>query len=539
MRKRSSKNKTWLRPVLFGVMLSLAITFGYHLEKHDYIDLADIKGLWWCLPLCLIITAAYRLGQTIIEEKSRKNTGAACYTTREFRLVWLFLIICNLIVLLGVYPGFFVYDAQTEVTEVLSRSFTTHHPLLHVLLLGGSVAFFHKVTGSYNLGIFVYTFAQMLVMTWIYTYILNFLKKSGAGKVLRRITAVFFGVFPTVVMYTLCSSKDGLFAAFLVLTVILIFEWEDEKSPSKRKRKLIGIIFCATLFMLFRHNGFYAFLVFAVFVIIAQGTGVGRYSIKRDRIKMLLVPLVLYMVISKLLAASLSAESGEHQEMLTVPLQQLARTYVAEPDDFTKEEKDILTGYISEEGLHHYTPRISDILKLYFDNGAYEKDKASFWKLWFKKGISHPMSYINAWFLTSYGYWYPGAVINVYQGNTVFTFTYEYSSYFGYEVEQPGERHSLIPVIDRIYRKLSIEKFQQNIPVISLLFSPAAYFWACLYLFLAAWDRSRKGLYPYILILLVWLTVLLGPTYLVRYVIYLWYIIPVLLIQSFKQGEDL
>ena len=144
---------------------------------------------------------------------------------------------------------------------------------------------------------------------------------------------------------------------------------------------------------------------------------------------------------------------------------------------------------------------------------------------------------MNSWFLTSYGYWYPGAVINVYKGNTVFTFTYDESSYFGYEVEEPGSRQSLIPVIDDFYRKLSIEKFQQNIPVISLFFAPAAYFFALIYMGILSVKRGR-GAYiaPFLLVFMVWLTVLLGPTYLVRYVVYLWYMIPVFIMFAF--GKD-
>ena len=53
-----------------------------------------------------------------------------------------------------------------------------------------------------------------------------------------------------------------------------------------------------------------------------------------------------------------------------------------------------------------------------------------------------------------------------------------------------------------------------------------------MYLAALSLERNRHGKVPYLLILLVWLTVLLGPTYLVRYVIYLWYIIPVLLLES-------
>ncbi len=552
MSSQKRVNKTWPKPVLFSVMLSLAIVWGHQLENNDHIELTNRQGLITFVVLTvgihLIITICFKIKDLLRKSSEKKQepiqivnskeaeASRKAYTRGKFFIIWMGIALCCFVVLLGVYPGFFVYDAQTEVTEVLTRSFTTHHPLLHVLLLGGSVAFFHKITGDYNVGIFAYTVAQMLVMTWIYTYILNFLKKNGATRLFRIITGAFFGIFPTVVMYTLCSSKDGLFSAFLVLTVILILEWEELENKAQKRTRLIWIVISAVLMMLFRHNGFYAFVVFVLFVFVAE-IKYSRSGIRRrERAKFLIFPIVIYLVINTVMPYALNAESSGHQEMLTVPLQQLARVYTFDPDDFDKKEKKLLFSYISEEGLSHYTPRISDILKTYFDNEAYEKDRVSFWKLWADKGLSHPMSYVNAWLLTSYGYWYPGAVINVYQGNTVFTFTYKDSSYFGYEVEQPGERHSFIPAIDDFYRKLSIEKYQQNVPVVSLLFSPAAYFWACVFFFMVAYKRNRKSMYPFMLIFLVWLTVLLGPTYLVRYVIYLWYIIPVLILLSHQNG---
>ena len=169
-------------------------------------------------------------------------------------------------------------------------------------------------------------------------------------------------------------------------------------------------------------------------------------------------------------------------------------------------------------------------MKIHFNNQAYAADRGSFWRLWAKWGMENPFSYVNAWLMTSYGFWYPDTVIDVYRGNTVFTFTYEDSSYFGYEVEEPGTRESKLPWLSELYRKLSLEIFQQRIPVVSMLFSPGFLFWVwafclCFWCYQA---RPEKVL-PYLPIVFCYLTVLLGPTYLVRYVVYLWAALPALL----------
>ena len=224
--------------------------------------------------------------------------------------------------------------------------------------------------------------------------------------------------------------------------------------------------------------------------------------------------------------------------MLTVPIMQMARVYAYNGDEMTGEEKAILTAYIPEKNLVKYTPRVSDLVKVGFNNALYEQDKKNFWKLWATLFKKHPMTYVNAWFLTSYGYWYPPADINVYKGNTVYTFTYDESSYFGYEVELPGERISLIPPIDKLYRYISIGSFHKDAPVLAYLFSPGLL--ALIYLFVFLYRLHRRnysGIIPFLPMILTWLTVLLGPTYLVRYVVILWLAFPLLMITGDRRFD--
>jgi len=98
-------------------------------------------------------------------------------------------------------------------------------------------------------------------------------------------------------------------------------------------------------------------------------------------------------------------------------------------------------------------------------------------------------------------------------------------------VEQPGKRASFIPAIDKLYRYISIGTFHKDAPVLALLFSPG--FCMFLYLFVMLYRLSKAnfgGVLPFMPIILTWMTVLLGPTYLVRYVAILWYALPILFV---------
>ncbi|MCM1135554.1 MAG: DUF6020 family protein, partial [Clostridium sp.] len=433
------------------------------------------------------------------------------------------IFLCYLPVFLAVYPGFFVYDAQDEYLQVLTRNFSTHHPLGHVLLLGGIIQLVYKLTGSYNLGIACYTLLQMAAMSFIFAWCVEKLRERGLKKGGGILLTLYFGLFPVLVMFSLCSAKDGFFMGMLLIATLLLQELCGEEEGFFQRKGAVFMLAASLLFMcLLRHNGFYAFAVFAMVC------GIYLKSCRKQAAVCFGGVIAAYLLINSALTGIFHVSGKDHQEMLTVPISQMARVYGDERETLPAEEKEILHRYLSEEALLRYTPKVSDGVKVHFNNEAYEADRGSFLKLWVKWGVSHPFTYLNAWFMTSYGFWYPDTVIDVYRGNTVFTYTYEDSSYFGYEVEQPGVRESKLPWLDEAYRRLSLELTQQRIPVVSMLFSPGFLFWAMAFVLGFLCDKkSWKRVIPLALPMLVWLTVILGPTYLVRYVVFLWALLPV------------
>ena len=596
---------------LYGLLLSLALTLGFMLEKDGYITIGGtfaVRFLVTFIPVSLLSLLSFLLGETIAEHagrgqrketeshasssplsgeriaedagrRQRKNESALSLSS--FLPDWLILVLLILPVFLAEFPGFFVYDAHDELYEVLTRTFTAHHPLLHVLLLGRTIAFFHKFTGSWNAGIAVYIFLQMLVITAVFSLVLQMLRKFYVPRRIRVICLLFLGLFPTVVMYVLCSAKDGLFSAFLLLlTVFLYLLYRDPEHFLQSRKKAAGFVLSALLMMLFRYNGFYSFLVFVPFGIIflprthsslkrpvpsggpseqrcpvssgdrslqrrpadfvepslqrrpalfRQHSSRPSRSLRLRITAMLLLPVALFLAVNTGMTKILTGpDTKEYQEMLTVPISQLARAYNYQQDVFSKEDILLLHRYLPEENLNHYEPLCTDLLKVGFNNEAFSEDKSSFVKLWLRIGKKAPAVYVNAWLLTSYGYWYPYASLNVYAGRTVYTFTYDESSYFGYEVEKPGTRTSLIPAIDTFFRTISLTRSFQKIPVIRLFFAPAFWFFVFLWqLFFRGFRRRFCGAVCFLPAFLTWLTVLLGPCSLVRYVIFLWFLVPV------------
>lgn len=542
---KGKQNRSCMIAGIFSLFFAVALLFGGRLDSVENVDVKD--GQLWVLVfvLTVIFTGLVRLlwrlldlllkGMPTKKPLPNKITNVFEWADQHAVLLsFLFLLLCWLPVFLAVYPGFFVYDAQDEYVQVASRTFSTHHPLVHVLLLGGMICGVHKLTDSYNLGIACYTVLQMVLIAGGFTFLFAYLRERKIPRGLRLAGLVYLGLFPTVVMFTLCSAKDGLFTLALLLLLICLLEMGTQEAFFLSKGWRFLFVVSGMAMMLLRNNGFYAFLVMIPFLLFLQ---------KKQWRQVLFLTVCAVagcLLVNGGLKTALHAQSGEYQEMLTVPIQQMARAYKYAPEVFTGEDREILHEVLSEEALSLYTPRLSDPVKYRFDNVAFAKDKAKYAGLWLRVGMKKPLIYLNAWWMTSYGFWYPDTVINVYGGNTVFTFTYKDNSYFGYEVEAPGVRESKIPWLNEVYRKLSLEVWKEKVPVISWLFSPGAMFW--FYAFLFAWllnNGRYEMLYPFLPVFLLWLTVLLGPTYLPRYVLFFWYGLPLFLgIAVMEPGEE-
>lgn len=524
------KTKVWDKVILclFSVFFLIALIMGRMLDEYGYLNIEEWgKLLAPFIGMPFLGMVLYHVYEAIDKKLPCSEQPGLCSKKENIVLI-LFLFVSWGIVLLGVYPGFFVYDAIDEIHEVITRQFTTHHPLLHVLYMGGIVQAGYKIFGSYNLGIFAFTLFQMSIFIVGIVYTANKMRSFGFHRYICRGMVIFMGVFPVFPMFVLCSCKDSMFALFVLLWVVTTYEWFNQKG----KYSEIKWFLCSVMMCLLRNNAVYALLV----------TGLILILFKKMYSKKLLISLVLSIVISifasKGMSFILNAEPAGHQEILTVPIQQLTRTYQLSREVFTEEEIEKLYEYLPEKYLERYRPKLSDGVKIGFRNEAYEEDSAGFFKLWISIGLKAPMSYMNAWLMTSYGYWYPDTVIDVYEGNNVFTFTYKDNSYFGFETEEPGYRESKFPIVNEFYRRLSLEVYKEKLPAVSQLFSPGFVLWVFIFMMVfMVRKRGKDSIMPYCFLLLVIATLLLGPTYLPRYVFFLWMVIPFMFADMCSTGR--
>ena len=504
-----------------ALFLSFSFLWGRQLDRNGGVDFLSLQTWLWPLVMAACLLPGIRW---LFSRSPRCRQPAALAGRGGFWCRAGILFLSWFLVFLAAYPGFFSYDATDELEEVLTGSYVTRHPLVHVLLLGKTVQGIRRLTGSYNTGIAVYVLVQMALTALLLSWILGLIGRVCSKKWLAA-ALFFFAFFPVIPMYALCTSKDLPYTACMLAAVALLWQGASGYGASvSGKRMGYGIALTLSLFgmAVFRSNGLYVFLL-TVPVVLGLAGKRGR---KRAAF-VCLAALLLCLGTKGFLRTLLRPADTDAQEAFTVPIQQLARTWTYSPEIFGETGQQDLFAFLPRETLARYTPKLSDPVKIDFRTEKYREDPARFWRLWLSVGGRAPFTYGNAWLMTSYGFWYPFTVIDVYNGSRY----YETCSYFSCETEPPGVRQSRFPFLEAVYKSISWRDKIHRIPVVSWLFSPGFLCWIYVTggLYLAARGRWRD-LGAFAPVYLNLLSVLFGPTCLVRYVLIFWFALPLFLV---------
>ena len=236
-RKREIKYRTLICSAAGAFFCGFSANWGSQLDRNGNVAVTDLYS--WLIPFlmaCVLTPVFYLVVEKLtgieascdrqVSHSNKKAPDAGQQLQRGWKKLFqspilryaIILFLCWLPVFLAVYPGFFAYDATEELQEVLTGQYVTRHPLLHVLMLGKTVSGIQKLTGSYNSGIGVYVLAQMAIMAMLLGWTIQQLR-TRAGRVCGLL---FYGLFPVVPMYVLCTSKDTPYTAGMLAVLVLL-----------------------------------------------------------------------------------------------------------------------------------------------------------------------------------------------------------------------------------------------------------------------------------------------------------------------------
>jgi len=100
---------------------------------------------------------------------------------------------------------------------------TTHHPVIHTLLLGGGIQL-GRLLGSDNLGLFFYSMFQTVVLALTLSYTVYYTKKLKMPNVVRLILLGIYALVPMFPLYAMSGVKDTFYTCFVILYTIFLLD---------------------------------------------------------------------------------------------------------------------------------------------------------------------------------------------------------------------------------------------------------------------------------------------------------------------------
>lgn len=526
--------------VLAGVLFALFLVWGteiytrgslFYSAKGIIVNVILIAGCGILFGTLIIYARYYLPHLAKLMECGRLNRWLSdkkwMRGSNFFILAWIVIFLAWIPAYLGYFPTILAYDVNQQIHEALVHEFSTHHPLIHTLFIGLFLEIGEKVN-SYTIGMALYSLVQMLLLSLSFALACRYLIKLKIPPVYRATAVIIFALYPVNPIMSISTTKDVLFAASVLMVFMMLLDLVmfPDQFFSGFKKPIVFLIL--TVLLSFRNNGIYAFLVVIPFLI---------FSLKNYRKKVICLCVLAVLLLSgftKILEISLHATPGSKVEMLSVPLQQMAAAALT--GELTNEELETLHEIIAQEDIERYRPYFADIIKNATKDEVLFTDPGKYGKLWVKLGLEHFPTYLNAFLHLNLGCWYPEETYhsNIYSG--------ERNGYLltGYkELYDPIviEKKSLWPQAEQIYEKVATESIQQKIPVLSIIFSPGFQFWVLLACILYLLSRKkRRIIVPCTFLFGLWLTLLLSPVTLIRYVYPIMVCLPVLVPLVFKEA---
>lgn len=517
-----------------AIIFAISYTLGNEFEKQKTIEYLSWNSIWIFISLCLIsvivMTWFLSVLDRISNNKIYNNKLAVFLMHRKTGC----LIICSLLLLFWIptlmvlYPGVFSIDATHQATQVFElKRFDNHHPITHTLFINACLLFGKYVFGNINLGVALSCIIQIVILAIACWYACHVIYKNYKSNVAVLVMIILFALSPLNKLMGSIVTKDIFYSAFFLMLFIATIDLiTNTEAFLAQKRKKIIYIMLVCLMCLFRNQGIYVFIFLSIFLVVA-------FKNNRKSITVLCISsIAFYFIVLNCIyfAFNVNKVDSTFGEMLSVPIQQLSRVMVLNPDSISDEEKQIIGEIIPLEVFQEYIPEISDPIKAHFNNNNFKNNPTKYLKVWLKVGTRNPLLYIDSFLYGTYGYWYVD--ITLPHWGTLFPYD-NYAEKFGIEYT------SLIPEKLEGVKNNFLYATYQNIPIISTLVSPGLpIILVIMNMSVFIYYGNRKFISGLTLLIGLWGTVMLGPVISVRYAYPLIVCTPLLIVLPFLAAQS-
>lgn len=541
-------NFAYLVPILLGTLFGMCSFIGQHEGKIDTRNaLLYVNTLFYIALFTLLFFAATKIVPRINHhneslskpfEAFRKLTMD--WSPRSIITLWCLVTAFWIPYFVAYFPGVYWYDTSWQLMEYYDPSvpFTDHHPFMMTYLYVGFAHIGKALFNNAIYGLYLLVLVQSLLSTLAIACTVCYTGKFNTPWKCRFFIAAFLTLFPIIPMMSMSLAKDTFNTPFFVFFSIAFCElWRTQGEILKSVSFNVFFILDVLAVSLTKKTGMYiivlALLLLACFV-------VRHWSCKIATIVLGSVPyLVVGIIVPTFILPALHIAPGESNEILAVPMQQVANVVHDHKDDLSAAEIDKIqqTYHMDIDQLQGaYCWYKADPIK---GQELSSKDVHALITTWMKQLVKHPGDMIAGWGGLSVA-WFSFNVASGEERDLSMMLPINNSKHHYQNIEQ------YIPWTDNTKAGNAIGRFYADTlsatPIFNIIWQKA--FWAtilpCAIMFLIL--RSKKNKLNLLMLNLpMFITMLVlfaGPisthTEATRYVLPMLYIIPLFLSLTLK-----
>lgn len=523
---------------ILSVIYSTMLILGFQLDAYNGI-LYNLKTLATLISLPFFIF--FIVYHILVFIASLKIKNSYYSNKKEIKLsTYAGIFVPWFLGFLALYPGVYGYDAgfQFMQFDITGTGVTSHYSILHSYIFYFLVNLGKTLFNNYQAGFAIYSFIQLAFLSYVSYKVCYYIYNKFNNIKILIASICFFALSPFNMILAISSCQDSIFAGLFVLVLLSTLEmiennskfWSTWKKPLKYF--ILVFLLCAI-----RNNALYAFIVVIPFAIIL---------LKKNKFKFIALSalvITLFQIYKGPVHNLLNVQKGNSlKEMSSVIVQQFGRVYCYNKDSLTQEELSYIAELIPEDVLktYEFSPCISDALKGNLNDTLLKSDFKKFIKMYLSIGVKNLGTYFEAFLLNSIGTWYP---------NKTYPDSRMYHPYLEYQMLDAKkwnenyiviERNSLLPLYEKALNIFVNKSAWNIIPVISTIFSTGTYFFAFIFV-IAYMIYERKHIYlvPLSLVLGLYITILLAPVSLYRYIYPIILSVPLILSTTLKTDKKL
>ena len=399
------KRKKWsasvfLTAILFSVFFTISTMISDDLKDvNTYSLLSLLVRLIGILPLWY---AAVHLLYAFLDQRQEKRHTLSLerkMAERKGKLklqliyagillaMWIPYLVCY-------YPGNMTIDTANSILHFYGALESPNNPWI-LNCLYGTVIRIGDSFGTANIAFFCFCLLQGLLFVWLLSEMLVQLWTRGMSPVLLGLLLLVYGAIPSFSAYAFCMGKDSSFALCLLWLGVNLLKVEETGLASSKKNWVLFAVSC--IFVPLTRNGVWVAVLFLLAILFRK--------VKEER--RLLAGTALLVLLTNIGIPRLLSETNSVAENLSIPLQQVARTFEKQQEQISPEELIQYKSIMKQKYWEKYKTGISDPVKKHFEQRPTEAYLTTFFNLWFTELQRFPRTYMDAAILMNYAYYVP------------------------------------------------------------------------------------------------------------------------------------